>query len=356
MDKNISKKDLLKLKDSKPVPITAHSHEIIIPVCYTSKVKKFLDKEGIKLPLSKEKLAALRKKARETEGNIKDIEDDENSYAKGTTNLKQSQQQQNISKITIYNAPRPQRRRKRKGKAKLRTTSGLINIPEQQRVLDNLPKPSSFSLIRPIYPANTPIIDYKKSLDESVKKEKEAIEKRQKEIEDESKKSSSKIDQLEKNLEEERKKSQAIINSLLTFRIPHPTPYHFPTSSTSYSSSSSSSSSGIKYVIPDSEEEEAGNEPEQEQPQRAAQPAHSIPALFSKKFLNEIFQEIPLQQRPIIVGQRTQLKLYDTIRDFNPEILDFISGEYSKMESAGQKKVSWYKKQLLNAMKDRFFK
>lgn len=64
MDKNIKKSDLKKLKKSKPVPIIAHSSELMIPVVYVRKVKQFLKKEGIKLPLPQKKLSKLKKIAK----------------------------------------------------------------------------------------------------------------------------------------------------------------------------------------------------------------------------------------------------------------------------------------------------
>ena len=67
-DPNITKKGLLALKDSKPVPITAHSHEIIIPCVYTETVKKIMKEKGIELPLNPHKLAELRRIAKATPG------------------------------------------------------------------------------------------------------------------------------------------------------------------------------------------------------------------------------------------------------------------------------------------------
>ena len=55
MDKNVTKEGLLKLKDSKPVPITAHSHEIIIPCVYTETINKVLKEKGI-FPYSNPKI------------------------------------------------------------------------------------------------------------------------------------------------------------------------------------------------------------------------------------------------------------------------------------------------------------
>lgn len=66
--KGVTKNDLLKLKHSKPVPIVAHSMEVVVPVVYSTRVKEFMKREGMKVPLSPEQLSGLKKKARETEG------------------------------------------------------------------------------------------------------------------------------------------------------------------------------------------------------------------------------------------------------------------------------------------------
>jgi hypothetical protein len=226
MDKNISKKDLLKLKDSKPIPITAHSFEIVIPVCYTSKVKKFLDKEGIKLPLSKEKLAKLRKIAKNTKGELSesDEENDEESYAKGTTNLKQT--------INIKIDTRSKSKKKRKGRKKkyLKTTSGLVEAPKQESLLKqiknpdiNVLRPNNFSLIRPItYSASTPVTDYKKILDENLEKEKALIKKREDELKEEVQEKNRRIDRLTQSYEEEKRRNEALIRN--DFLLPPPRP------------------------------------------------------------------------------------------------------------------------------------
>jgi hypothetical protein len=59
----IKKDDLIKLKQSKPVPITAHSGELVVPVVYANTVQKFLKKKNVKLPLTQNQLAAMKKKA-----------------------------------------------------------------------------------------------------------------------------------------------------------------------------------------------------------------------------------------------------------------------------------------------------
>lgn len=74
----VTKNDLLKLKNSKAVPITAHSHEVVVPVVYATRVKEFMRKEGMRVPLKPEELQTLKQKARQTEGEME-------AYAKGGT-------------------------------------------------------------------------------------------------------------------------------------------------------------------------------------------------------------------------------------------------------------------------------
>jgi hypothetical protein len=76
--KGVTKNDLLKLKDSKAVPITAHSHEVVVPVVYATRVKEFMRKEGMRVPLKPEELQTLKQKAKQTEGEME-------AYAKGGT-------------------------------------------------------------------------------------------------------------------------------------------------------------------------------------------------------------------------------------------------------------------------------
>lgn len=68
--KGVTKNDLLKLKGSKPVPITAHSNEVVVPVVYATRVKQFMKKEGMSVPLSPEQLSTLKSKARDTVGTM----------------------------------------------------------------------------------------------------------------------------------------------------------------------------------------------------------------------------------------------------------------------------------------------
>ena len=225
MDKNVTKKGLLKLKKSKPIPITAHTGEIIIPVAYTETVKKMLDKKGIKLPLSREKLAKLRKIAQKTEGEISESDEDEGeSFAKGTTNLKG----QTIN-INIDTQKTRKRRIKRKRKTKLKTVSGLIEPPKQESLLKKIQNPNinvlrpndTFSLIRPItYSASTPVLDYKKVLDENLEKEKALIKKREEELKEEVQLKNRRLEALEKSYEDERKRNEALIRQDLL--VPRP--------------------------------------------------------------------------------------------------------------------------------------
>jgi len=71
-----NKEDLARLKDSKPIQITAHTHECIVPVVYSGMVNRFLEKKGVHLPLTHHQLADMKREAG-TPG-----------YAKGTKDLK----------------------------------------------------------------------------------------------------------------------------------------------------------------------------------------------------------------------------------------------------------------------------
>lgn len=227
--KNVTKKGLLKLKKSKPIPITAHTGEIIIPVAYTETVKKMLDKKGIKLPLSRDKLAKLRKIAQKTEGELSESDTDEGeSYAKGTANLKG----QTIN-INIDTQNKKKRKTRRKRKTKLKTVSGLIEPPKQESLLKTIKNPNinvlrpndTFSLIRPItYSASTPVLDYKKILDENLEKEKVTIKKREEELKEEVRLKNQRLDALERSYEEERRRNEALIRQDLL--IPRPREEH----------------------------------------------------------------------------------------------------------------------------------
>ena len=151
MDKNVTKKGLLALKDSQPVPITAHSHEIIVPCVYTETVKKMMKEKGIVLPLTPAKLAELRKIAKATPGTYKADPDEKaggTSHAKGTTNVTV-----NIKNVIPHGRQGMRRKRggRKGGSTKIITSraSGLIPTPP----MINQP---AYNLIRP-FAANTPV-------------------------------------------------------------------------------------------------------------------------------------------------------------------------------------------------------
>jgi hypothetical protein len=173
MDPNITKKGLLALKDSKPVPITAHSHEIVVPCVYTETVKKMMKAKGIELPLSHAKLAELRKIAKATPGHYEPDKDDKaggSSHAKGTMNVggKKNQASQQIAKQTQKVQIFLDRRTGRKKTRRPRTTT---SIPMQGPQMVN---PPAYNTIRP-FVANTPMGFYPSAVksEESMRAEKE---------------------------------------------------------------------------------------------------------------------------------------------------------------------------------------
>ena len=82
-----NKNDLARLKKSKPIPIVAHTGEAVIPVVYTDLVNKFLDKQGIHLPLTHHKLAEFKAEAGVS------------GYAVGTGDLKKKKKKKKKGKI-----------------------------------------------------------------------------------------------------------------------------------------------------------------------------------------------------------------------------------------------------------------
>jgi len=63
MAKLYGKDDLRKLKESKPIPITAHTNEIVVPVVYAGMVDKYLKNKGITLPLTHAELREMKHEA-----------------------------------------------------------------------------------------------------------------------------------------------------------------------------------------------------------------------------------------------------------------------------------------------------
>lgn len=132
--KGVTKNDLLKLKHSKPVPIVAHSGELIIPVAYSSRVKEFIKKEGMKIPLSPEQLAGLKKKARETEG------EPDPSYAVGGTVKSRAKERKRLVK-GIIPSDLLSKKRKRASKVKApgkRLKEGDLKKPSNVKQVVNI--------------------------------------------------------------------------------------------------------------------------------------------------------------------------------------------------------------------------
>ena len=223
----ISKNDLLKLKDSKPIPITAHTHEVVVPVVYASKVNKFLKKEGIKLPLTHHQLADLKRKAAKVHGKMKeesesDNEEEGNSHARGTHSIKVS----NV-KGPVYINTQPTKAKRKRGKRApsrkiITSASGLIPNPVGPRIQpppSNTLRPNyaAFAAIRPqgiTYSANTPTLhDIQKELQAEQKKEREALEKREKEMKEEGEKIKKNYEALTRALEAERRHEEVLIKN-----------------------------------------------------------------------------------------------------------------------------------------------
>jgi len=255
----ITKNDLLKLKDSKAVPITAHSHEVIVPVVFASKVNKFLEREGIKLPLTHHQLSEYKKKAAKTPGHyVEDVKecDEGNSHAKGTHNVKVS----NIKgSVYINTQPIKAKRRKGKGKGKgkgriFTTFKGLIEPPNTSILKNRIQPPPSntlrpnyntFAMIRPqgiTYSANTPTLqDIQKELQIESNKEKDALNKQVEKLKKEGEERSKQKDDLERALERERANEDRLIH--FDTRLNKP-------GLEAAAASSSSSSSGLLQQLP----------------------------------------------------------------------------------------------------------
>jgi hypothetical protein len=160
-----NKEDLAKLKDSKPIQITAHTHECIVPVVYSGMVNRFLESKGVHLPLTHHQLADMKREAG-TPG-----------YAKGTKDLKKKGKKGkgkakagHVSQTVVVNVSRPVR-----AAAK---PSGAKNLYDQLR-------PSNYAMIRSVSsapPQVHPVIDYAKEAREAKVKETEALEHYKKEI------------------------------------------------------------------------------------------------------------------------------------------------------------------------------
>lgn len=353
MNKNITKQGLLRLKNSHPIPITAHTHEIIIPCVYTETVQKFLDKKGIKLPLTHHQLAEFKRDAAKMHGKIKEDEgeDEGNSHARGTSNIKVS----NV-KGPVYINTMPNKARRKRGKRapsrKIATSaSGLIPPPASMRIQpppSNTIRPNynTFAMIRPqgiTYSANTPTLqDIQQELKAEQKKEKEVIEKREKELITQGEVQKKNIDSLTKALEAEKKKEQVLIRE--DSRLIPPTSGGVSTTDLGLSS--------------DEDESESDEEPEEEPPGKdeyvstsaAASSSDSlgIPEFYSIDLLNKIRAQIPNFNEKYSADKKI---LYRKINEFDPKILEFVEEEYAKTAKAGQLKKTWFKKGLMEKLK-----
>jgi hypothetical protein len=121
MDRNVTKAGLLRLKESKPISITAHTGEIIVPCAYTETVGKFMKSKGIHLPLDPHKLAELRRIAKATPGHP---QHDEEGYAKGSANLKKRKKE----KVKEKEKKEKESKTKIKGKNIVSGLGNVINI------------------------------------------------------------------------------------------------------------------------------------------------------------------------------------------------------------------------------------
>ena len=192
--KQYTKSDLLKLKDSKPVPIIAHSHELVVPVVYADMTKKYLEKKGITLPLTHKELNGMKKEAQSLAkgGNVKNIKD-----IKNIKNVKG--QQQVATQKVIINLGKTKRRRIKKKKVKEAHESSFTpftppntpnppNPPINKKMYPtnyfNQPvRPNNFEMIRP-YSANTAFFqpDKPKDKDKEIEEYKKELEKRANQI------------------------------------------------------------------------------------------------------------------------------------------------------------------------------
>ena len=200
------KEDLARLKDSKPIQITAHTHECIVPVVYSGMVNRFLESKGIQLPLTHHHLAEMKHEAGVS------------GYAVGSKGLKKK---------------KPKKAKKKEEKLKAPLINQSVNVTvtsgskssssasggggsgsggaggkgmggaggrggggggtgggggggDKARALYNQLRPNNYAMIRSVSLAPQqihPIIDYGKEAREAKAKESEALEHYKKEIE-----------------------------------------------------------------------------------------------------------------------------------------------------------------------------
>ena len=170
------KEDLARLKDSKPIQITAHTHECIVPVVYAGMVNHFLKSKGVELPLTHHALADMKREAG-TPG-----------YAVGSKGLKSKKGKKkpkkgktgNINQTVVVNVTRPVR----------------ATRPTGAKTLYDKLRPSHPIMpgIKTVY-GNIPDTEYAKALRDEKEKEKDALDHYKKEIDSRVKQ----IEQLQNN-------------------------------------------------------------------------------------------------------------------------------------------------------------
>ena len=219
-----NKADLLKLKDSKPVAVTAHSHEAIIPVVYTGLVNDFLKKKGIKLPLTHHQLAEMKREAHAIHPDSKEPGHARGTKAVAKAKVKQAVAQAVNQKVVIHlgNKTKPRKRGGRRPPPRL-PQDGLspnLPLPPNPPPSLNVLRPSHFANIRPFvessYISNTPFFNLQKELNERNEKEKATEAKYKKELEEKE----SSIKDLEKRLKEDREEKKPINTPEVPIRSP----------------------------------------------------------------------------------------------------------------------------------------
>lgn len=110
--------DLFRLKQSKPIPITAHTNELVVPVVYANMTQKWLKSKGVHLPLTHHQLAEMKKEAQ--------------SLAKGG---RVQSVNQNV-RIGEAKAKKPRKSlKKKKSKATIRQKGKLNQVVNQKLVI-----------------------------------------------------------------------------------------------------------------------------------------------------------------------------------------------------------------------------
>ena len=105
----IEREDLKRLKASKPIPITAHTNELVVPVVYARQTKEYLEKQGVFLPLTPHQLAEMKKDAQSLArgGNIKN-KNKKKKKTKSSIIQKGLQNQINQQRVTVKIQPQMQ--------------------------------------------------------------------------------------------------------------------------------------------------------------------------------------------------------------------------------------------------------